>query len=170
MSDENLADWFHQHLQTSAADLLWAVEQVPHARHVVSPPNIWGLGEWPVARHVFHLAYSEEQIALPSMRQWLGDQAPADVDAHDEAVAWGAGQDLDRMLARFRSVRAAQLALVTKFDGSVWEETRDAVWGRVSLRWVVSRTYQHTLEHTNAILRIALFWDFAARAVEAQAT
>ena len=33
------------------------------------------------------------------------------------------------------------------------------IWGPVTLSWVVSKTYQHTAEHTGDILRIALFWD-----------
>jgi hypothetical protein len=47
-------------------------------------------------------------------------------------------------------------------DG-MWEETRDSVWGAVTLRWVVSKTYQHTFEHGSTIMRIALFWDGFAR-------
>ena len=169
MSSENLSDWFRHQLQASADGFVWAVEQVPAARRFVSPPNLWGLGEWTVARHAFHMVYYDEGIALPSMRQWLGAQIQA-FDEDGEDAAWGDGQDLDTLLTRFRATRAEQIALMDEFDSELWEEARDAPWGSVNLRWVVSKTYQHTLEHTHNILQIALFWDFAARALQAQAT
>jgi hypothetical protein len=67
-------------------------------------------------------------------------------------------------LAQFRKVRSEQLALLPQFKDSRWKETREAVWGPMALRWVVSKTYQHTAEHTNDVMQMALFWDrFEAR-------
>jgi hypothetical protein len=106
------------------------------------------------------MAYYEQTIALPSMRQWLGAACPS-TDDLDEGAAWSTGQNnLESLLAQFREVRAQQVALLPAFDDSTWDETREAVWGPVTLHWVVSKTYQHTAEHTNDVMRIALFWDF----------
>lgn len=33
-----------------------------------------------------------------------------------------------------------------------------ALWRAVMLQWVVTETYQHTLEHTDEILRLYLWW------------
>jgi hypothetical protein len=64
----------------------------------------------------------------------------------------------------FRKVRAEQIALLEKFDEAIWDTTCEAIWGPVTLLWVVSKTYQHTAEHTSDVMRIGLFWDmFASR-------
>lgn len=149
--------WFQENLQTSANGFVWGTEQVLEARRYTQPPK--GLGEWTVARHVFHLWYYEQTIALPSMQQWLGGTIPALEDS-DEDIAWSKTQDrVESLLEKFRNVRAEQIALLPKFDSTDWNNTREAVWGPVTLLWVVSKTYQHTAEHINDVMRISLFWD-----------
>jgi hypothetical protein len=158
----NLNQWFHDQLQASAEGFVWGAEQVPSARRDLQPPE--GLGEWTAARHIFHLWYYEQTIALPSMRQWLGDSVPAEIP--DEDVVWSESQpDVESLLTKFKKVRSEQIALLPKFNDTLWQESRQAVWPRpVTLLWVVSKTYQHTAEHINDVMRIALFWDsFAAR-------
>ena len=152
----NLSQWFHTQLQASADGLVWAVEQVPVERQHARPPA--PLGEWSAARHAFHMLYYEQTIALPSMGQWLGEPRPP-VAGRKEDTAWDGGRDLGGLLAEFREVRASQIALLSKFDASLWDEPREAIWGSVPLRWVVTKTYQHTAEHTHDVLRLALFWD-----------
>lgn len=101
----------------------------------------------------------EATIALPSMRQWLGEPCPLPNDL-DEDSDWDQRKvDIDSLLVEFQKVRAEQIALLPQFDNSTWTGIREAVWGPVTLLWVVSKTYQHTAEHTNDILRMALFWD-----------
>ena len=80
----NLTQWFDNQLQASADGFAWGTEQVPNSQRYIQPPA--GLGEWTVARHVFHLLYYEQTIALPSMRQWLGEACPS-TDELDEDVA-----------------------------------------------------------------------------------
>jgi hypothetical protein len=153
----NFAHWFHEHLQTSANGFVWGTEQVPEARRYAQRPK--GLGEWTVARHVFHLWYYEQTIALPSMQQWLGGTTLSLEDT-DEDVEWRKAQNtVESLLEKFKAVRAEQIALLPNFDDLVWNETREAVWGPVTLLWVVSKTYQHTAEHINDVMRIGLFWD-----------
>jgi hypothetical protein len=159
----NLSEWFDRQLQASAEGFCWSVKQVPAERRLAQPPR--PLGEWTVARHAFHMVYYERTIALPSMRQWLGDPCPT-VDDDDEDTAWDDNQDIDSLVAQFQAVRAEQVALLPQFEPALWEDRRDAVWGSVTLRWVVSKTYQHTCEHTNNILQLALFWDVMARRQE----
>jgi hypothetical protein len=38
-------------------------------------------------------------------------------------------------------------------------EVRQTPWGERTLYWVVSKTLQHALEHTNNLLKIALLWE-----------
>jgi hypothetical protein len=153
----NFSQWFSEHLETSANGFVWGTGQVPEARQYIQPPK--GLGEWSVARHVFHLWYYERTIALPSMQQWLGGTIP-NLDDTDEDVDWSSTQEnVESLLEKFRTVRSEQIVLLPKFDVAVWNETREAVWGPVTLLWVVSNTYQHTAEHINDVMRIGLFWD-----------
>jgi hypothetical protein len=153
----NLSEWFRDQLQASADGFVWSVEQVPNSRRYVEPPS--GLGEWPAARHVFHMLYYEQTLALPSMRQWLGDARPSTDELNEEA-AWAVEKAIGKdHLSGFIAVRAEQLALLLKLDDLAWHAERETIWGPQTLRWVVSKTYQHTAEHISDVLRIALFWD-----------
>ena len=152
------SQWFQNQLQTSADGFAWGVEQVPLERQISQPPA--KLGEWTVARHVFHLLFYEQTIALPSMRLWLNESCPPVEDLDEDAI-WATKQEsIENMLIDFRSVRADQISLLPNFSDDIWNITRKAVWGPVTLLWVVSKTYQHTAEHTNDVMRIGLFWDF----------
>jgi hypothetical protein len=153
----NFSEWFREHLQVGADGFVWSAEQLPEARRYAQPPT--GLGEWSVARHIFHMLYYEQTIALPSMQQWLGGIIPR-IDDSDEDVAWAENKEsIENLLIQFRNVRTEQISLLPKFEDAVWNETREAVWGPVTLLWVVSKTFQHTAEHTNDVMQMRLWWD-----------
>lgn len=158
-------------LQTSTDTLLWAVQQIPEdLLYTVSPKRP---ESWSVARHVMHLQYNEEQVVLPCMRRWLSDEHAApqrDEDdkkieryksyemlVHDEEVAWQQAPNREMRQEKFREGRKAQIALLAQFAPDVWEVTRPTVWGQVTLRWTVTKTCQHTLEHSNDILKYGLY-------------
>src|SRR5919106_1259877 len=116
------SQWFQEQLQNSANGFVSGTEQVPEARRYAQPPK--GLGEWTVARHVFHLWYYEQTIALPSMQQWLGGTIPF-LDDMDEDVDWSKTQEtVESLLEKFKIVRAEQIALLPNFDDAVWNTTR----------------------------------------------
>ncbi len=152
--------WFSEQLQTSMMAVEWAVAQNPPAHRYAAPPR--HPENWPVARVLLHLAAYEQRLALPSMRQWLGAAQPA-VGTQAEETArederWAAQPSIDDLIADFRAVRAAQLALLPQFTALAWDEPRAAIWGAVTLRWVLTKTLQHTFEHAHEILRTALWW------------
>jgi hypothetical protein len=155
----NLSQWFNNQLQASADGFVWGAEQVPVERRFLQPPA--ELGEWSAARHVFHMVYYDQNFALPGMQQWLGGPGVVTHEL-DEGAAWSNAQDVERLLMDFREARSAQIALLSRFDDKLWNETRETIWGPKTLLWVVSKTFQHTCEHTDGVLRIALFWDFFA--------
>ncbi|MBV9258350.1 MAG: hypothetical protein JO215_10055 [Ktedonobacteraceae bacterium] len=155
-------------LQSSTNALLWAVEQVPKDRlYAVSARKP---ERWVVARHVLHIQYQEEQVVVPCMRRWLNHD-PYQVEdtkrierykdyqalVHDEEIAWQQAPEIDMRKEMFREGRKEQIALLTQFTPEEWEEKRETVWGEVTLRWVVTKTYQHTLDHSNDILKHALY-------------
>ena len=165
--ETNLTQWFSEHLTSSAGEFGWAVEQVPVERRTMAPPG--SLGEWSVARHIFHLLTYEEYLALPSMRIWLGEPFPS-IDHLDEDTLWNehTGRDPNEMLEKFREGRAAQIELLSQLNDTAWEETRDTLWSQKTLRWVVTKTFQHTAEHIHDVLTLALFWDRAVQRMQQQ--
>lgn len=154
---ENLSAWFQEQLAHSAETFAWAIEQVPEERRWLAPPH--KPEEWPMARHVFHMMYYESKLALPSMRQWLGEEVHLSEEELDEDNDWSTDINLAATLNEFRKVRAEEIALLKRFDEEALERTLDTwAWGEVTLRWLVTKTLQHTFEHTHDILAIALFW------------
>ena len=71
----DLSSWFTNQLNSGAEGFIWAVEQVPPERRLLAPPQL--LGEWNVARQVFHMLYYEQNVVVPSMvaepcgEQWM---------------------------------------------------------------------------------------------------
>ena len=113
----NLSQWFHDQLHASADGFVWGAQQVPNARRNVRPPE--ALGEWTAARHIFHMVFYEQNIALPAMHQWLGKPLPLEGVAED--AAWGEGSDnVESLLAEFTKVRDEQIQLLTRFDVLAW--------------------------------------------------
>lgn len=152
-----ISQWFSNQLSSSAEGFAWSARQVPALRLNQKPPK--GLGEWIAARHVFHLWFYEQTVALPSMRQWLGDSMP---EIADEDAAWTGNEQIENLLPLFLEIRNQQIALLPHFDANDWNRVCETCWGPVTLFWVVTKTYQHTTEHISDLLRNALFWDFFA--------
>ena len=124
------------------------------------------LGEWPAARHAFHLLYYEREVALPSIRHWLGEPYPT-FAGYDEQSAWGDGVPLEQTLAELVDVRAAMYAALAGAGDTMWEEARDTSWGHQTLYWVASKTYQHGVQHQSDLLRILMLWDhYASRSTK----
>ncbi len=152
---------FERQLGANKEAFVWAVGQVPIERRFVAPPRL--LGEWPAARQAFHLLYYERGVALPSTRLWAGDAYPT-FDAYNEQAAWDAwDRDLEAALAEFARVREGQLVVMRGASEAAWRAERDTTWGRRTLYWVASKTLQHALEHTNAVLKTALLWEHYER-------
>ena len=151
-----LSKWFDSQLRSTLDGFIWSVQQVSEERWYALPPT--QLGEWSMAQHVFHMLHYEEKLALPSMQQWLG--APLAVREKVDEAIWDHPPPIQVMLDQFKRVRFAEINLLTNFDDMAWRSVQKTTfWGEVSLYWLVSKTYQHTLDHNQDILRLALFWD-----------
>lgn len=155
------SEWFARQLAAGLELFVWAVGQMPAHLLRVPPPR--HPDDWPVARHVFHLTHYERTLALPSMRQWDGGPPPEsfgiEQDAAREEAAWYAAREtpLGEMIDQLQHVRNEQIQLARAFAGAAWDDPRDALWGRVPLAWVVTKTLQHTAEHTHDVLRLVLW-------------
>lgn len=90
------------------------------------------------------------------MYQWLGAPPVIRREEHGEPDLL----PIEVMLDQFERIRREEISLLPKFSQEAWESKQmTTFWGEVTLVWLVSKTYQHTLEHTHDILSLKLFWD-----------
>lgn len=157
----NWPNWFLTHLQTSAEGFEWAFWQVPERLRRERPIETEYMGLWSATRHVWHVTEYERCIAMPSMRLWLGGAALAEDAWLDDDAAWDkykltADKDL---IDQFWTVRRQEIALVNALQEVDWDAPRETGWGSKPLSWVVSKTYQHTFEHGDTLMRMGLWWE-----------
>jgi hypothetical protein len=160
--------WFRYQLQASADAFIWAFSRIPPAFREEVPPDTtsmegWPpayLGTWPPARHVWHITEYERHLAIPAMRLWLDDKKPSGEAWPDDDGAWNAVQDrgLDALADAFRQVRQQQIDLLDQLSGTDWLTPRQTGWGPQPLSMVVTKTFQHTYEHGDTLLRMGLWW------------
>lgn len=155
------SDYFAEQLRVTAEQFTWVARQIPEARRYAGMD-----GNWSAARAIYHMTSYERVAVLPSMRLWLGGPAVDDSELDDESAEWErVGQLIayDDLLDAFNAVRAEQIALAAQLVGE-WDKPRATVWTLpgappITLRWVVTKTLQHTFEHSSELLRIWLYAD-----------
>lgn len=153
-------DWYRRHLNTSAEGFCWAFQRIKPELRLRVPPRPDSLGTWSPTRHVWHIVEYERCLALPTMSQWVGGARPADDAWPDDDGSWQAATELsyEGLIDPFLERRQQQIALLDQLVTVDWDSHRDTIWGYKPLSMVVTKTYQHTLEHTNTLLRMALWW------------
>jgi hypothetical protein len=157
------AAWFTEQLQASAAGLVWGFSQIPaRAQNEPPPDDRWGT--WSPARHIWHVIEYERCLAIPSMLQWLNDAPRPDLNWPDDDEAWAnvRRRGFDEWTAEFQQIRRQQIDMLPHLAGADWMALRDTLWGPMPLAFVVTKTFQHTYEHGDALLRMALWWQVEA--------
>jgi hypothetical protein len=151
--------WFRYQLQASADGLVMGFAQIPPALLDQFPVEPGYLGTWQPIRHIWHVTEYERGLALPVMKQWLGAPMPTNDDENEDA-AWAALAEKSpaALIAAFKAVRQEQIALLDHLAGTDWETPRQTPWGSRPLNWVVMKTFQHTCEHGDTLLRMSLWW------------
>jgi len=160
----NLASWFRQQLQSSADGFVWAFQQIAPDLRDKLPPRPGYLGSWPPIRHVWHVAQYERWLVIPSMCQWLGGP-PADGagwyegEADDANFARAYKDGLPEIVATFCDLRRQQILMLDALAQVDWEAPQATLWGDKPLKMIVTKTYQHTFEHGDTLLRMGLWWE-----------
>jgi hypothetical protein len=158
------SSWFRAQLQSSGDGFVWAFEQIaPHLRDKL-PPRPGYLGTWPPIRHIWHVALYERTLVIPSMRQWLGDPLPDGAgwtEGNQDDVAFAQAQQagLADVVATFCDIRRRQIVMLDALEEVDWEAPRETLWGHKPLKMIVTKTYQHTFEHGDTLLRMGLWWE-----------
>jgi hypothetical protein len=156
-----LTEWFSYQLKAGGDGFVWAVQQMPVERRTIAPPA--HPDEWPVQQHLFHMLSYDQYLSLPYIQYWLGGIQPSKATINQRMASQDEDYqrldtDFATMLAAFQQVRAQQIELLQRFDDALWQTKHETVWGEVTMQWVVSKTFQHTAEHTHDVMRMVLFW------------
>lgn len=153
-------------LKQSLSTVEWAVARIPsaytHAMPADTPP-----GEWNAAMNLAHLIVYDEEIANPilaalaegtdgvgatksHLEQWFQPNA--------EAMA---PDPIEALVQRFGATHRRQIEIVESFTEERFNTPVTPLFTRgETLRapgWIATKTFQHTWEHGNALLRLALF-------------
>jgi hypothetical protein len=151
-------------LRDSLADLEFGLVQAPARWHHALPPAV-APDAWTVAMNLAHLTIYEEGVALRLLRSFepgfdpAGERRGGDESwFYNEALALS-GRPIEGTLSRLRSARREQVALVESFGESRLNSGATPLWPEPehTAGWVATKTFQHTWEHGNAILQVALF-------------
>ncbi|NHJ47824.1 MAG: hypothetical protein FK733_08555 [Asgard group archaeon] len=152
----------------------WGIKQIPKERLLEIPPHGTHpqstdydkryFGNWSAYRILFHLVLYEEYHVIPSLMKFINAQEDISGIDLDEEVAWKneliKGVNVDGLLMRLNQARNNQIDIIKRIDDNKWTaDTGHTSCMHSSPEFITSKTIQHTLEHGNKILRIALFWD-----------
>ena len=155
-------------LRESLATIESFLALVP-AQWTHTPPPGSPEGAWSVAMNLAHLVIYEECIAAPLLDAMAagGDgagsvRAVSEAAFLEDAIAI-AGQPLPALLERLRGVRARQIDAIAPMSDIEFNRPATPLFSARSAgvshpaSWVATKTFQHTWEHGNAILRVAMF-------------
>jgi hypothetical protein len=153
--------WFRYQLKASADGFEWAVSQIPSAYHAQLPPDPGYLGTWSPARHIWHVTEYERCLVIPSMLEWITEPLTIELDWPDDDEAWVQVQErgAEVLLVKFLNVRQQQIDLLDRLASVDWNEPHETLWGMKPLSMVVTKTFQHTYEHGDTLLRMGLWWE-----------
>jgi hypothetical protein len=155
-------------LGDSLATLEWAVANVPE-RWTHALPDYVDPAEWTVARILAHVVVYEEGVAAPVLAEMAARRDASAVEfsgegsqAEAEALA---REPIAVIMERLRPARERQIEIVRSLDHEWFNTPLTPLWsgsGRYGeplqpAGWVATKTFQHTWEHGNAVMRVALF-------------
>jgi hypothetical protein len=166
----NWTAWFRSQLTASADGFIWAYAQIPAAHAEQLPPDPTYLGTWVPARHVWHVTEYERCLAIPAMQVWVQGAPSLQLDWPDDDEAWANVKDrsLETLTAQFHRIRQQQIEMLDRLAHADWTAPQPTGWGPRSLAWVVTKTFQHTYEHGDTLLRMGLWWDIILEEIARQ--
>lgn len=153
-------EFLRQELESSARIFIWTVSQIPTGRHNVVPLPVFG--ESSVLRLVYHLVWTERNLIVPMVRQWVTDNE-FDPDPYTGALeekTWMMNDtSMRELLQDFSTRNTLQMRLVNGLEETDWEKRKRTPWGYYTLHWVIANTLQRRMETTNTLLKMSLYWD-----------
>lgn len=151
-------------LEDSLRDLEFGLSMVPEQWTHVLVPGAPADG-WTVSMNLAHLAIYEEVTALPLLRSFepAFDIASARRGGDEswflnESIALSK-EPVASILERLRTARREQIELAQGLGEERLNHGTTPLWPDPdhTAGWVATKTFQHTWDHGNAVLRVALF-------------
>ncbi len=162
-----------QRLEESLKAIEWAASLVPPEWAHRSPSGTRMSSEenaWSVAMNLGHLVLYAERLPCPVLESLLsggdgvGDTWFKEPSPYEAPAVELASQPIDGILRRLREARAREVSLAMSFSEVAWAAPATRAWGASgygprlhSPARVVSKSLQHSWEHGNSIMRVALF-------------
>ena len=87
---------------------------------------------------------------MPDGDTWLDD---------DNAWAKVQNRGFEELTSAFHHIRQQQIELLEKLINVDWNTPQDTLWGHKPLSMIVTKTFQHTYEHGDTLLRMGLWWE-----------
>ena len=151
-------------LRDSLGDLEFGLARSPEEWHHALPPEL-PADAWTVAMNLAHLTIYEESVALRLLRSFdpafdtAGERRGGDESwFYNDALALSA-ESIEAMMSRLRAARRRQIEIVEALGEDHINSGVTPLWPdpQHTAGWVATKTFQHTWEHGNAILQVALF-------------
>lgn len=157
-------------LRHSLATVLSAARRVP-PQYTHANPEYYPAEAWTIAMNIAHVTTYEEAMANPVLAAMAdGGDGSGVVESGMESWFLPRTQELalqpcDVLLDRFRAAREKHIAIAQRFDARRWNEAITPLWQVSAMHgaalqspaWVAMKTFQHTWEHGNPVLRMSLF-------------
>lgn len=148
----------------------WAVSEIPEAYHHVLP-DFYAPEEWTAGMNLAHVVVYEEQLANPVMDALAsGEDGVSAVRSGRESWFYAdsvaaSSEPLSVLLERYRAAREKGIAAIDSFTEERFNDAVCPLWQASGRHggalqppgWVAMKTFQHSWEHGNALLRLALF-------------
>ncbi len=136
-----------ERLEANGKELVWYVGRLADDQiHALPEPNAWNIHQV-----LCHVRDTERQVFLSRAQRILKEDAPQvvafDQHAWMDQHYWPA-EPLKTVLSQFKSARRRLIALLVKTNDKQW--ARYAIHpelGNISLEWLVTHCYNHTMEH-----------------------
>lgn len=153
-------EFLTKQLRSTAEAVIWTTSQIPTGRYNVIP--LPAFGEHSVLRLVYHLVWTERNLAVPIVRQWVTN---TEFDAEPftgslEEKTWETNDmSMKELMEDFSTRNALQLRLISGLEEDDWHKRRRTPWGYYSLYWMTANVIQRRMETTNTLMKMSLYWD-----------
>ncbi len=116
-----------------------------------------GDGEWSIHAILAHLRDVEEQVFLKRTQRILSEKEPPQVEDFDQETwnkeHYSPKESTKKILGEWRKARRKFLALLGKAADKEWiHYAIHPYYGKVSLDWLATHDYSHTLDHLHQLL------------------
>lgn len=173
---DSIKQFFSNQLKSTLEAILWLLENYPQKNGETPPfdklseklfPEFKAgynfFGKWSRKRILFHLAFYEEMLVIPTMVLWSEEKELEIQNFPNEETEFSQDIDIDILKSKFGELRQKQIQIINGLSQNSWNISKNTIWGDKKLVWVVGKTIQHSYEHGNKMLRHAIFWEYQAK-------